>query len=106
MQNSFVDADILARFEPEIKPERQFQHSESDRSQDSGSPEISQKERSPVTMRSPRSGKPIPCDSCGEIWISDDRCVRCGVGRAGIRTGKPGLEAIGSIIHRMYGGES
>jgi hypothetical protein len=101
-----MNRKIIAYSKAEFKPEEQFRHSESERSQDSGNGKISQKGRSPVTMRSPRSGKPIPCDRCGQVWILDDCCTGCGVGRAGVRTGKPGLEAISSIIHRMYGGES
>ncbi len=60
MNENFVN--ILARFEPEIKPERHFQHLQPERSQDSdversrseASGKISQKGRSPGAEQSPQ----------------------------------------------------
>jgi hypothetical protein len=100
MKQNFVN--ILARLEPEIKPEAQFQQLESERSHDSGAGEVSQKERSAgVTMRSPRTGKPVPCDRCGEIQILDDCCTGCGVERV---ANFQGLERIDSILSRLFEG--
>jgi hypothetical protein len=105
-----MNRQVITYSKAKLKPEGQFRHSETERSQqlksDLGSGKISQiRERSSaVTMRSPRTGKPTPCDSCGEIWISDDCCIGCGIGRGELRRG---LEPISAILVRLeLGGES
>jgi hypothetical protein len=66
-----MNRQIIAYSKAELKPEGQFRHSESDRSQDSRSPEISQKERSPekAILKSSQSGLTVPCSSCGSIEV-------------------------------------
>jgi hypothetical protein len=53
-------------------------------------------------MRSPRTGRSVPCDRCAEIFLDGDYCKQCRVKRL-----NTGLEAIGSILSRLdFGGES
>ncbi len=104
MQKKLVS--IVAQLGPEIKPEGQFQHSESERSHSQGTGRISQNAgRSPGgTVRSLQSGKPVPCDRCGEVRVLQGCCIGCGAERVATRKG---LEAIGSILARLSfeGGE-
>lgn len=98
MQKIFID--ILARLEPEIKPEGQFKQSQTGRSEDFSPQKSPQKswENFPrpdrQTLRSPKTGSAIPCDICGHIWTSGGCCVSCGSRR--VATEEAGLEAIGS----------
>ena len=61
---------------------------------------ISQIGRSPgETMRSAKTGKPVPCDRCAEVRVLQGRCVGCGIRR--VTAPQDGLEAIGSILARL-----
>ena len=90
--------DILLQIKPEIKPEAQFEPSEAEQEDKNSSARFSQKEPPKRSIRSLRSGKPMPCDVCGHVWVLERRCIGCGVERV---TNCEGLEAIGSILARL-----
>jgi hypothetical protein len=77
MNKNFVN--IVAQLEPGIKPERQFQHLESERSQDSGSGKISQKERYSGDHRCPHCGSENLKSGAGlKPGQQSRRCADCG----------------------------
>ena len=93
-----MNKQIIAYSNPEIKTTGRSQESETGRSHSQKSEKISQ---IGVTVRSPRDGRPVPCDRCGGIFLDGDYCKQCRARRL-----NSGFEALGSILGRLFEGEA